>query len=196
MPGLALCSFSFTSDQKFCVYITERTLNCWSHGNQMNFNWWLLGSHQKAHPVHFCFYFQQEVCLLVQVSSCLFSLLNEPGSVFWLLVSKVFCCLCHLRTLPAWHRVTLKSRWESLCSLLSRHIWENWPEPGLSVHEPDSPLRDSRDRNHSPSQSISILSTHFGQTSFVGVNHRQQHNCNCNCNHRSNSDFREYFIQV
>lgn len=144
------------SDQKFSVYITERTLNCWSHGNQMNCNWWLLSSHQKAQSVIFFTF----ASISSGTFACLcrpllvwFYLLNEPASVFWLLVSEVFCRLC-LRTVPGW-LCYFKVPVGKPEHLILRHIWQNWPEPGLSVHEPASPWRGSRSRNHSPSPSLS-----------------------------------------
>lgn len=89
------------SDQKIYVYISKRTLNSWSHGNQVNFNWWLLLSHQKL-SLSSC-----SVLLLFTVGRLpvcagfflsIFYLSNEPGSVFR-------------------HNVTLMAWCKRLCSL-------------------------------------------------------------------------------
>lgn len=62
--GLPPAGFLHMSDQKVCVYTTERSLNFWSHGNQMSLNWRLLVSHQNIWPVcaglFLCFYLSDE----------------------------------------------------------------------------------------------------------------------------------------
>lgn len=162
------------SDQKFCVYITKRTLNSWSHGNQMNFNWWLLVSHQKAQCVILfsfaCIYSGRIACLFRP--SCLFlpftwaqfSVLTPHFQCFVVWSFKNSSCL----TQCCFNGLVYKP-----VHLMSTHIWQNWPELGLPVHEPVSPLRVSRNRNHSPSPDISSpsLFTYFGQTLHVQIAH-------------------------
>lgn len=93
--------FLCMSDQKIYVYISKRTLNSWSHGNQMNFNWWFLLSHQKAQSVilfSFASIYSGTFACLCRPLLVFFYLSNEPGSVFRHNVTLIAWCkrLCSL----------------------------------------------------------------------------------------------------
>lgn len=170
------------SDQKFCVYITERTLNCWSHGNQMNFNWWL---HIRQLSLSSCSVLLLltagglPVCAGLFLSFYTFRMSPVQCSDSWF--QKCFVAWSFKKA-PAWHNVTLMAWCTSLCTLyrdisdktglnLGCQSMTQSPVRGFLGTETTAPHKTSP---VPPPLPPNLLWTNmYKQLSFVGVNHKQ-----------------------